>query len=85
MVWGKRMDSDCEGWRGLTAKMLAMPTMMTTMPDAMTRRQKVEPREPSEVAVLFRLPRMETPMMIMMMPRVTNPWLGERSGQLLAV
>ena len=70
---------------GLTAKMLAMPKMMTTMPDAMTRRQKVEPRESSEVAVLFRLPRMETPMMIMMMPRVTNPWLGERSGQLLAV
>lgn len=65
--------------------MLAMPKMMTTMPDAMTRRQKVEPRESSEVAVLFRLPRMETPMMTMMMPRVTNPWLGERSGQLLAV
>ncbi len=55
------------------------------IPEAMTRRQKVVPREPSEVACLFRLPRMETPMMIMIMPRVTNPWLGERSGQLLAV
>ena len=53
--------------------MLAMPKMMTIIPDAMTRRQKVEPRESSEVAVLF------------IMPRVTKPWLGERSGQLLAV
>lgn len=69
----------------LTAKMLAVPRMLTTMPEAITRRQKVVPREPSEVAVLFRLPRMETPMMIMIMPRVTNPWLGERSGQFSAV
>lgn len=65
--------------------MLATPRMLTTMPEAMTRRQKVVPSEPSEVACLFKLPRMETPMMIMIMPRVTNPWLGDRSGQLLAV
>ena len=69
----------------LTAKMFAVPRMLTTMPEAMTRRQKVDPREPSDVACLFRLPRMETPMMIMMMPRVTNPWLGERRGQFSAV
>ena len=69
----------------LTAKMLATPRMLTTMPEAMTRRQKVAPRDPSEVACLFRLPRMETPMMIMIMPRVTKPWLGESRGQLLAV
>lgn len=69
----------------LTAKMLATPRMLTTMPEAMTRRQKVVPRDPSDVACLLRLPRMETPMMIMIMPRVTNPWLGESSGQLLAV
>ena len=65
--------------------MLATPRMLTTIPEAMTKRQKVAPRESSEVAVLFRLPRMETPMMIMIMPRVMNPWFGERSGQLLAV
>ena len=65
--------------------MLPIPKMIPMIPDAMSTRQKVEPRESSEVAVLFRLPRMETPMMIMMMPKVTNPWLGERSGQLLAV
>ena len=65
--------------------MLATPRILTTMPEAMTRRQKVVPRESSEVADLFKFPRVETPIIIMIMPRVTKPWLGERSGQLLAV
>ena len=53
--------------------MFATPRMLTTMPEAMTKRQNVVPSEPSEVAVLFRLPSIETPIMIMMIPRVTNP------------
>ena len=69
----------------LTAKILTTPMMETTMPEAMTRRQNVPPRDFSEVAALFRLPRIETPRMMSRMPRVTKPELGERSGQLLAM
>ena len=53
--------------------MLIAPRMITTIPEPMTRRQKVVPIDSSDVACLFKLPRMETPIMIIIMPKVTKP------------
>lgn len=62
--------------------MLRKPRMITTIPDDMTIRQKARPSESSLVAPLLRLPRMETPRMIMATPSVTKPELRLRRGQL---
>ena len=60
------------------------PNMETRIPEAMVSCQKVEPRDFSEVAVLLRLPRMETPRIIIKMARVMKPEFRESRGQLLA-
>lgn len=66
----------------LTLIMLMKPRTITTIPDDMTIRQKARPSDSSLVASLFRLPRMETPRMIMATPSVTKPELRLRRGQL---
>ena len=63
--------------------MLTTPMIETTMPEAMVRRQKVPPRDCSDVAVLLRFPRVLMPRIIMTTPRVMNPEERERRGQLL--
>ena len=65
--------------------MLMKPMMEMRMPAAMTRDQYDWPRDLSEVAVLLRLPRMETPRIIIRTPRVTKPEDGESRGQLVAM
>ena len=66
----------------LTLMTLMKPRMITTIPDDMTIRQNASPRDTSLVASLFKLPRMDTPSMIMATPRVTKPELGLSRGQL---
>lgn len=69
---------------GLTAMRFTTPRIVMTMPEEMTICQKEWPRTCSLVAALLRLPRMETPRIIMATPRVTKPELGLRRGQLRA-
>lgn len=57
----------------------------TTIPLAMTSCQIVVPRDCSDVADLLRLPRTETPRMIIVTPRVMKPEEGQKRGQLLAM
>ena len=65
--------------------MLATPKMQVMMPEEMTQRHIGVPILSSEVASLLRLPRIETPRMIIKDPRVTNPEDGDSNGQLLAM
>lgn len=69
----------------LTAKMLTVPRITTRIPDEITICQNDLPRDFSLVASLFRLPRMETPTTIMVIPNVTKPDDGEKSGQFRAM
>ena len=57
----------------------------TTIPLAITSCQIVVPRDCSDVAVLLRLPRTETPRMIITTPRVMKPEVGAKRGQLWAM
>ena len=57
----------------------------TTIPLAITSCQIVVPRDCSDVAPLLRLPRTETPRMIITTPRVMKPDVGQKSGQLWAM
>ena len=70
---------------GLTAKMLTMPKILVRMPAEITQRHIGVPRDICDVASLFRLPRMDTPRVIIMRPRVTKPDVGDRRGQLSAM
>lgn len=56
--------------------------MDTIIPEAITMLQELNPRDSSLVASLLRFPRMETPTMIMMIPKVTKPEEGDSRGQL---
>ena len=71
--------------KGLTAKMLMTPKIEVRIPPAITHRHIGVPRLCWEVASLFRLPKIETPRIIIRMPNVTKPDEGERSGQLWAM
>lgn len=62
--------------------MLTTPKMDTIIPEAITMLQELNPRDSSLVASLLRFPRMETPTMIMMIPKVTKPEEGDSRGQL---
>lgn len=62
--------------------MLVTPMMQVKIPDAMTICQKERPRTPWLVAVLFRLPRIETPTTIKKKPRVKKPEVILSKGQL---
>lgn len=57
----------------------------TTIPLAITSCQIVVPRDCSDVADLLRLPRTETPRMIIVTPRVMKPEVGQKRGQLWAM
>ena len=59
--------------------------MSARIPLLMMICQEEVPRDFRDVAVLLRFPSMETPRMIMRVPRVTKPEEGERSGQLVAM
>ena len=65
--------------------MLTTPMIETTIPLAMTSCQIVVPRDSSDVAVLLRLPRTETPRIIITTPRVMKPEVGQKRGQLWAM
>ena len=65
--------------------MLITPKIEVRIPPAITQRHMGVPRLCCEVASLLRLPRIETPRMIIRMPKVTKPEEGERSGQLWAI
>lgn len=67
-----------------TAIKLMKPSTKTTIPEAITMRQKPSPSDCSLVAGLLRLPRTFKPSTTMAMPRVTKPCSGLRRGQLRA-
>lgn len=69
----------------LTAKMLATPRITTRIPDDITICQNDLPKDFSLVASLFKFPRIETPTTIIVIPRVTKPDDGEKSGQFRAM
>lgn len=62
--------------------MLITPRITTRMPEEITICQKDIPRDSWLVASLLRFPRIKTPSMIIVKPRVTKPDEGENSGQL---
>lgn len=62
--------------------MLTGPITREMIPAAITIRQNGKPSDFCEVAALFMLPKMLMPRNVMAAPSITNPWLGEKSGQL---
>lgn len=57
----------------LTAKILTTPITRTTIPAEITIRQNARPSDSWLVASLFKFPRIETPRITIVTPRVTNP------------
>jgi hypothetical protein len=68
----------------LTAMMLNKPIREERMPEAMTMRHRGRPRLLTLVALLFRLPRMLKPRIIIAIPRKTKPESMDSRGQLRA-
>jgi len=68
----------------LTAMILNRPMRAERIPEAMTMRHKGNPKLLTLVAVLFKLPKILKPKMIMDKPRNTKPDSLLNSGQFLA-
>lgn len=68
----------------LTAKILTTPITRTTIPDEITIRQNARPSDSWLVASLFRFPRIETPRITIVTPRVTKLASCPIRGQLRA-